>query len=86
MTTKIIIKQKMSGTGTIHDLESQHYDRVIKMGNTYKYAVVLPAYYGHPATRHRTLGAARGKQDTLVRQGYSNVTILDRVGDIVDAD
>lgn len=42
----VTIPQKMSGTGTIHDIASQHYDREIKFPKGAKYAVVLADYYG----------------------------------------
>ena len=41
-----VIKQKMSGTGTIHDLASDLSDRVIPFRGSAKYAVVIAAYYG----------------------------------------
>lgn len=43
---KVIIPQKMSNTGSIHDIASQHYDREIKFPKGAKYAVVLASYYG----------------------------------------
>lgn len=43
---KIIIPQKMSGTGSIHDLADQHADREIKFPKGSQYAVVLASYYG----------------------------------------
>lgn len=43
---KVIIPQKMSGTGTIHDIASQHYDREIKFPKGAQFAVVLASYYG----------------------------------------
>lgn len=46
------IKQKMSGSGSIHDLASQHYDREIKFRKGTKYAVVLSSYYGDHYTTH----------------------------------
>lgn len=53
----IIIPAKMSGTGTIHDLASQHETRKIKIPAN-GYAVVLAAYYGGGTTTHRTWEAA----------------------------
>jgi hypothetical protein len=41
---RYVIKQKMSGTGTIHDIASDLGERVISGRG--KYAVVLAAYYG----------------------------------------
>lgn len=42
----VIIPQKMGGTGTIHDIASQHCDREIKFPKGHKFAVVLASYYG----------------------------------------
>lgn len=36
----------MSGTGSIHDIASQHFDREIKFPKGAKYAIVLASYYG----------------------------------------
>ena len=56
---KVIIPQKMSGTGTIHDIASAHYDREIKFPKGAKYAVVLSSYYGGKGyTTHKTESAA----------------------------
>lgn len=52
------IQQKMSGTGTIHDIASDLVDRVIKFPEGHKYAVVLAAYYGGKGyTTHKTAEA-----------------------------
>lgn len=54
-----IIPQKMSGTGSIHDIASEHYDRVIVFAPGCKYAVVLASYYGGKGyTTHKTIEAA----------------------------
>ena len=50
----VTIPQKGSGTGSIHDLNSQHYDREIRFPRGSKYAVVLAAYYGDHYTTHRS--------------------------------
>lgn len=51
----LTIPAKMSGTGTIHDLASQHGPREIKFPRGSKYAVVLAAYYGGRGyTTHRS--------------------------------
>ena len=60
----IIIPAKMSGTGTIHDLESDLQDRKIKIP-TGGYAVVLAAYYGGGTTTHRTWDATLYKDHLL---------------------
>ena len=53
----LTIKQKMSGTGSIHDLASGFEDREIKFPNGFKFAVVKANYYGGRGyTTHRTGG------------------------------
>ncbi len=42
----VIVPQKMSGTGSIHDIASQHSDREIKFPKGSEFAVVLADYYG----------------------------------------
>lgn len=55
---KVIIPQKQSNTGSIHDIASQHYDREIKFPKGAKYAVVLASYYGGKGyTTHATESA-----------------------------
>lgn len=55
----ITIKQKMSGTGSIHDIASNMFDRDINFKKGKKYAVVLAAYYGGKGyTTHKTEQAA----------------------------
>lgn len=55
----VVIPRKMSGTGTIHDLASEHWDRNIRFAPGCKYAVVLASYYGGKGyTTHRTEPAA----------------------------
>lgn len=72
------IEQKMSGTGTIHDIESDLYDRDIRFRDGENFAVVLAAYYGGSGyTTHNTAEAAI-KQSGRV-QDYSH-QIIDRAG------
>lgn len=55
---KVIIPQKQSGTGTIHDIASQDHDREIRFPKGHLYAVVLASYYGDSyTTTHRTESA-----------------------------
>lgn len=42
---KFIIKQKMGGTGSIHDLSHDQFDRVIKIRQNYNYVIVFAAYH-----------------------------------------
>lgn len=79
---RIIISQKMSGTGSIHDLADQHRERVIKGRG--KYAVVLAAFYGGRGyTTHATEGAAIRQAKKLRKNGYS-LQILDSDGKRVE--
>lgn len=73
---KYIIAQKMDGTGSIHDLASDQYDRVIKFRAGCYYAVVLASYYGGRGyTTHKTLAAAMRASGKL--KDYSRVIIND---------
>ena len=73
---KYTIPKKMSGTGTIHDIASDQYDRDIIFGPGCKFAVVLAAYYGGRGyTTHRTAAAAIAADRRL--KGYSRAIIDD---------
>lgn len=55
---KVIIPQKMSGTGSIYDIASVYQDREIKFPKGAEYAVVLAAFYGGKGyTTHSTESA-----------------------------
>ena len=57
--TTYTIQQKMSGTGSIHDIASDQYDREIRFGPDCQYAVVLASYYGGKGyTTHSSADAA----------------------------
>jgi hypothetical protein len=75
------IKQKMSGTGTIHEIESDLYDRDINFPAGCRYAVVLAAYYGGKGyTSHKTIEAAirRATAEDCI------CTIIDTGGNVYD--
>jgi hypothetical protein len=70
------IEKKMSGTGTIHDIASEHYNREIKFLDGARFAVVLSSYYGGRGyTTHKTAEAAAKMSDRQARNGYSHVVI-----------
>ncbi len=71
------IPQKMSGTGSIHDLASEHYDRDIKFPEGAIYAVVLADYYGGRGyTTHKTAGAAiKSSKSSNQHNDYSHAII-----------
>jgi len=81
MSSKIkvyIIPQKMSGTGSIHDIASDQYDREIRFASGCKYAVVLAAYYGGKGyTTHHTDKAAISAS---LRAGSHSHRIIDVYG------
>jgi len=81
----LIINQKMSGTGTIHDIASQHYAREIYFKKGEKYTVVLASYYGDISTNHKTSGAAAKKSALLCKRGCESHEILDPNGDFYTA-
>jgi hypothetical protein len=57
--TTYTIPQKMSNSGSIHDIASDMYDRDIVFAPGCKYAVVLASYYGGKGyTTHKTAEAA----------------------------
>ena len=69
-TIILTIDQKMSGTGSIHDLASEHHDRHIQFGPGCKYAVVIASYYGGKGyTTHKTEEATLAA--TRKVKGYS---------------
>lgn len=71
---KIIIPRKMSGTGSIHDIASEHYSREIKFPKGSKFAVVLASYYGGKGyTTHATEDATI--QASKRQSGYSGQII-----------
>jgi len=80
----VTIPQKMSGTGTIHDLASQHFHREIKFPAGHKYAVVLAAYYGGRGySTHRTEEAAITASN---RQREFSHQVMDNNGNYYDVD
>lgn len=82
--TTYTIPQKMSGTGSIHDIASDLFDRDIVFAPGCKYAVVNAAYYGgNGYTTHKsdeeTIAASRRNSE------YSH-RIIDADGNEYDAD
>jgi len=73
----VTIPAKMSGTGTIHDTASQHFDREIKFPKGHNYAIVLASYYGNGDlyTTHATAEAAIRKSEK--ESEFSHVIIDD---------
>ena len=80
----VTISQKMSGTGSIFDIESDCQDIVINFGNTYKYAVCAPAYYNITPTRHKSEHSAIARANRLNGQGYTGIVIIDSNGSQYD--
>ncbi len=80
----VIIKAKMSGTGTIHDTASEHYDREIVFGGGAKYAIVLAAYYGNNI--YYTAKTAKQAANISEREREYSHIIIDNDGNHVDRD
>lgn len=72
------INQKMSGTGSIHDIASDQFDRDIIFRGAAKYAIVIAAYYGGKGYTTHTTDAAVIAADRKVAD-YSR-TIIDSDG------
>ena len=72
-TITYTIPKKSSGSGSIHDIASQHSDREIVFARGCKYAVVIASYYGGRGyTTHRTEAATIKTSKAAV---YSHVII-----------
>ena len=78
--TTFTIQQKQSNTGSIYDIASDQYDRVIDFSNKYMFAVILPAYYNAKVTRHTTAENAIKMYKQLIKQGYQGVTLINKAG------
>lgn len=77
----LTIPQKMSNSGSIHDIASDQYDRVIRFRKPTRFAVVLASYYGDHYTTHATEEATAG---AVRRQGDFSLSILDTEGNMYD--
>lgn len=77
MTKTYTIEQKPSGTGSIHDISSDLFDREIVFHADCSYAVVDAAYYGGKGyTTHKT-------QESTAKASHRN---RDYTHVIIDAD
>jgi hypothetical protein len=80
----IIIKQKQSNSGSIHDLSSEHFDREIKFKKGDEYAVVLAAYHGG-----NVFYTCRSKESLLKRikkEREFSYKIIDNMGNTISGD
>ena len=75
----------MSGTGTIHDIASEHFDREIKFPKGHEYALVLASYYGGGGLYY-TAKTPKGLLRLLDRHGEFSHVIMDSDGDYIDVD
>ena len=67
---RYVIRKKQSNTGSIHDIASDQFDRVIEGRG--KFAVVEAAYYGGKGyTTHTSAASAIEQARKLAKQGYS---------------
>ena len=76
--TTFTIPQKMSNSGSIHDIASDMFDRDIVFAPGCKFAVVLASYYGGKGyTTHKTAAAAAAESHK--QREYSH-TVIDTDG------
>ena len=73
----VLIPQRQSGTGTIHDIESEHYDYALVFNGLESYAVTFASHYRMSPVYCETLDHAQESQAEL--GDYSSV-IIDRDG------
>lgn len=73
---KIILKS--AGHINILSLASDKRDIVIDLGDVYAYAVLLPSYYEAEPVYCKTEKQAVAAYKKLYKEGYNNVTIIDR--------
>lgn len=71
------IEQKMSGTGTIHDIESDLYDRHLRFRKGVRFAIVFAAYYNRDSIYCTT--AAKAAALSHRYNDYSHA-IMDQTG------
>ena len=75
---ELVLRQKQSNSGSIHDIESSNFERVIKFAKGCQYAVVIASYYGGKGyTTHKTLGNAIDAYYTGKYKGYGKQIIND---------
>lgn len=73
----LIIEQKQSNSGSIHDAASDMYDRVFHFRGKTKYAIIWASYYGDIYSMHET---ASGVMRRLKSMGDYSHIIIDREG------
>ena len=77
----LIIPQKPSGTGSIHDIASDLYPREIQFPSNAVFALVLSSYYGDKYTTHCTADAVVMASK---KYSYYSKTIVDIDGNHYD--
>jgi len=75
-TEKVTIYIEPAGRN-IYDL-ADNFTQRIALGRRYQYAVVAPAYYRIPPTRHNTLGGVIRRVKEL--SDYDGVRVINRKG------
>lgn len=77
---EVIIPAKMSGTGTIRDIESEMGETVLRFVGGRGYAVLLPAFYNARPAYAKSAETAIAKARVLSRKGYEGVRVIDADG------
>lgn len=78
----LVIPKKPSGTGSIHDIESDLEPLYLHFRTGEKFAVVLPAFYNFKPIFCRSKEAAIEKGAKLRREGYTGVRAIEDNGDL----
>ena len=78
------IKEKPSNTGSIHDLASDQYDRVIKFPKGAIYAVILASFYGDQYTTHQSEAATIRASEQAAEYSHRIIDSLGRRYTILD--
>ena len=81
----VVISQKGTGTGTIHDIQSEHYDRIVFFEDDHAYAIVLADHYNDDDDR--TYKTAQDVIDASSElSSYSHMILDDRGNTYVSID
>lgn len=81
--SKLTIAAKMSGTGSIYDIASQHEDIELDFDG-YEFAVVCPSYYNVDAIMCETEQDALDALKEASDEDYQGVVAIDAKGTIFD--
>lgn len=79
-TTTLTIPKKMSGTGTIHDMASDNFDRHIEFDQDEHFAVLTPAFFGTSYSCYN--GGIDFEEMKIEYNSHESNRIIDRHGNM----